>query len=47
VIVSSGYIPQDGELGDVPFLRKPYRPSEVLDMLRGILEPGTPSSATV
>ena len=47
VIVSSGYMPQEGELGDVPFLAKPYRPSELLDMLRGMLEPIPPSSATV
>jgi CheY-like chemotaxis protein len=47
VIESSGYMPQDGELGDVPFLAKPYRPSALLEILRGILEPSPPSSATV
>jgi CheY-like chemotaxis protein len=42
VIVSSGYMPQEGELGDVPFLAKPYRPAELLDMLRAVLE-GAPA----
>jgi hypothetical protein len=46
VIVWRGYMPQDGELGDVPFA-KPYRPSALLDLLRGILAPSPPSSATV
>jgi two-component system, cell cycle sensor histidine kinase and response regulator CckA len=41
VILSSGHMPQEGEIGDVPFLPKPYRPSELLDLLRGVLEPGT------
>jgi PAS domain S-box-containing protein len=40
VVVSSGYMPQEGgDLQDVPFLAKPYRPSELIDLLRRVLEP--------
>jgi CheY-like chemotaxis protein len=40
VVVSSGYMPQEGgELQHVPFLAKPYRPSELIDLLRRVLEP--------
>jgi len=40
VVVSSGYMPQEGgDLQHVPFLAKPYRPSELIDLLRRVLEP--------
>ena len=35
VIVSSGYVPDEGgTLAGVPFLAKPYRPSELVDIVR-------------
>jgi signal transduction histidine kinase/DNA-binding response OmpR family regulator len=46
VVVSSGYVPEEGELGNVPFLAKPYRPSDLLDVFRKVLEPGTTSTPT-
>jgi len=39
VIVSSGYVPEEGgTLADVPFLAKPYRPSELVDAVKKAIE---------
>jgi hypothetical protein len=39
VIVSSGFMPDDGSgLAGVPFLAKPYRPSELVDIIRRLFE---------
>ncbi len=43
VVVSSGLVPEDGgRLSAVPFLAKPYRPSELVDLVRRLLEGETP-----
>ncbi len=40
VVVSSGYAPEEGgQLEGVPFLAKPYRPAELIDLFRRVLEP--------
>ena len=42
VIVSSGYVPEDeGTLAGVPFLAKPYRPSELVDAVKKAMEART------
>ena len=39
VIVSSGYVPEEeGALAGVPFLAKPYRPSELVDAVKKAME---------
>jgi PAS domain S-box-containing protein len=39
VIVSSGYVPEEeGTMAGVPFLAKPYRPSELVDAVKQIIE---------
>jgi len=39
VIVSSGYVPEEeGALAGLPFLAKPYRPSELVDAVRKAME---------
>src|SRR5262245_46683280 len=39
VIVSSGFMPDDNSaLAHVPFLAKPYRPSELVDIVRRLLD---------
>ena len=39
VIVSSGYVPdEEGTLAGVPFLAKPYRPSELVDAVKEAIE---------
>ena len=39
VIVSSGFMPDDSNgLSGVPFLAKPYRPSELVDIVRRLLD---------
>ena len=39
VIVSSGFVPDDGSsIAGVPFLAKPYRPSELMDIVRRLFE---------
>jgi PAS domain S-box-containing protein len=39
VIVSSGYVPEEeGTLAGVPFLAKPYKPSELIEAVRRALE---------
>ena len=39
VIVSSGYVPEEeGTLSGVPFLAKPYRPSELVDAVKKAIE---------
>ena len=39
VIVSSGYVPEEeGTMAGVPFLAKPYRPSELVDAVKAVIE---------
>ncbi len=39
VIVSSGYVPEEeGTLAGVPFLAKPYRPSELVDAVKKAID---------
>jgi len=39
VIVSSGFMPDDSNgIAGVPFLAKPYRPSELVDIVRRQLD---------
>jgi two-component system cell cycle sensor histidine kinase/response regulator CckA len=39
VVVSSGLVPDDGDgLAGVPFLAKPYRPSDLADVVRRLIE---------
>ena len=39
VIVSSGYVPEEeGALSGVPFLAKPYRPSDLVDAVKKAME---------
>jgi DNA-binding response OmpR family regulator len=47
VVVSSGLVPDDGRgLSAVPFLAKPYRPSELVDIVRRLLEGESPELRT-
>ena len=39
MIVSSGYVPEEeGTLAGVPFLAKPYRPSELVDAVKKAID---------